>query len=168
MYMKFFTFVLLIAAISIAACSSSSADDKAEYFDVYQELITEHAATQNTLGSGPTFDLSEGSAEAAINKRLGELRIAAAEFNALRFRWQAQDPPADFTIHYDLVVQLLESSNSGLSFAVDAFEEMSRQVDLPTPDTDAANVLIRQSETALAEANAFASAANRERDRLER
>jgi len=65
-------------------------------------------------------------------------------------------------------VQLLESSNSGLSFAVDAFEEMSRQVDLPTPDTDAANVLIRQSETALAEANAFASAANRERDRLER
>jgi hypothetical protein len=55
-----------------------------------------------------------------------------------------------------------------MNFAVQAFEEMSRQIELPVPNTDAANVLIRQSETAIAEANAFASAANRERDRLNR
>jgi len=104
----------------------------------------------------------------AINTRLAELRIAAAEFNALRFRWQAQEPLTDFKVHYDLVTQLLERSNSGMSFAVQAFEEMSRQIELPLPTTDAANALIRQSETAIAEANAFASAANRERDRLNR
>ena len=168
MYMKYFLFVLLIGAVSLAACSSSGSDGKTEYWDVSGEVITEHATTQNTLGPGPTFDPREGPAEAVINTRLGELRIAAAEFIALRFRWQAQEPPEDFAVHYDLVVQLLERSNAGMSFAVQAFEEMSRQVEKPVPDTDAANVLIRQSETAIAEANAFASAANRERGRLNR
>jgi hypothetical protein len=129
-------------------------------------MISQHAATQTTLGPGPSFDPSEGPAETAINVRLGELRIAAAEFNALRFRWQAEAAPSDLSVHYDLVTQLLESSNFGMSYAVQAFEEMSRQVELPAPNTDVANVLVRQSETSLAEANAFASAANRERDRL--
>ena len=132
------------------------------------EVITEHATTQTALGPGPSFDPSEGPAELAISTRLAELRIAAAEFNALRFRWQAQEPLTDFKVHYDLVTQLLESSNVGMGFAVQAFEEMSRQIELPVPTTDVANALIRQSETAIAEANAFASAANRERDRLNR
>lgn len=132
------------------------------------EVITEHATTQNSPGPGPSFDPLDGPAETSISTRLAELRIAAAEFNALRFRWQAQEPPADFKIRYDLVTQLLESSNSGMSFAVQAFEEMSQQIELPVPNTDAANDLNRQSETAIAEANAFASAANRERDRLNR
>ena len=169
MHMKILLFVLLlIGAVSIAACSSSSSSAEDEYWDVSGEVITEHATTQNTLGPGPSFDPREGPAETAINTRLAELRIAGAEFNALRFRWQAQEPPNAFKVHYDLVTQLLESSNSGMSFAVQAFEEMSRQIELPVPNTDAANVLIRQSETAIAEANAFASAANRERDRLNR
>lgn len=169
MHMKILLFVLLlIGAVAITACSSSNSAAEDEYWDVSGEVITEHATTQNTLGPGPSFDPREGPAETAINKRLAELRIAAAEFNALRFRWKAQEPPADFKIHYDLVIQLLERSNSGMSFAVQAFEEMSRQIELPIPNTDAANLLIRQSETAIAEANAFASAANRERDRLNR
>ena len=169
MHMKILLFVLLmIGAVFIAACSISSSGADDEYWDVSGEVITEHATTQNALGPGPSFDPSEGPAETAINTRLAELRIAAAEFNALRFRWQAQEPLTDFKVHYDLVTQLLESSNSGMSFAVQAFEEMSRQIELPLPTTDAANALIRQSETAIAEANAFASAANRERDRLNR
>jgi hypothetical protein len=165
MYMKtFLPLLLLIGAISIAACASSGGNSG--YWDISDEMISQHAATQTTLGPGPSFDPSEGPAETAINVRLGELRIAAAEFNALRFRWQAEAAPSDLSVHYDLVTQLLESSNSGMSYAVQAFEEMSRQVELPAPNTDAANVLVRQSETSLAEANAFASAANRERDRL--
>jgi len=165
MYMKtFLPLLLLIGAISIAACASSGGNSG--YWDISDEMISQHAATQTTLGPGPSFDPSEGPAETAINVRLGELRIAAAEFNALRFRWQAEAAPSDLSVHYDLVTQLLESSNFGMSYAVQAFEEMSRQVELPAPNTDAANVLVRQSETSLAEANAFASAANRERDRL--
>jgi hypothetical protein len=165
MYMKtFLPLLLLIGAISIAACASSGGNSG--YWDISDEMISQHAATQTTLGPGPSFDPSEGPAETAINVRLGELRIAAAEFNALRFRWQAEAAPSDLSVHYDLVTQLLESSNSGMSYAVQAFEEMSRQVELPAPNTDVANVLVRQSETSLAEANAFASAANRERDRL--
>jgi hypothetical protein len=165
MYMKtFLPLLLLIGAISIAACASSGGNS--DYWDISDEMISQHAATQTTLGPGPSFDPSEGPAETAINVRLGDLRIAAAEFNALRFRWQAEAAPSDLSVHYDLVTQLLESSNSGMSYAVQAFEEMSRQVELPAPNTDAANVLVRQSETSLAEANAFASAANRERDRL--
>ena len=165
MYMKtFLPLLLLIGAISIAACASSGGNSG--YWDISDEMISQHAATQTTLGPGPSFDPSEGPAETAINVRLGDLRIAAAEFNALRFRWQAEAAPSDLSVHYDLVTQLLESSNSGMSYAVQAFEEMSRQVELPAPNTDAANVLVRQSETSLAEANAFASAANRERDRL--
>ncbi len=165
MHMKILLFVLLlIGTVSIAGCSNSSSANDDEYWDVSGEVITEHATTQTTLGPGPSFDPSEGPAELAINTRLAELRIAAAEFNALRFRWQQ----TDFKVHYDLVTQLLESSNVGMSFAVQAFEEMSRQIELPVPTTDAANALVRQSETAIAEANAFASAANRERDRLNR
>ena len=165
MYMKtFLPLLLLIGAISIAACASSGGNSG--YWDISDEMISQHAATQTTLGPGPSFDPSEGPAETAINVRLGDLRIAAAEFNALRFRWQAEAAPSDLSVHYDLVTQLLESSNSGMSYAVQAFEEMSRQVELPAPNTDVANVLVRQSETSLAEANAFASAANRERDRL--
>jgi hypothetical protein len=165
MYMKtFLPLLLLIGAISIAACASSGGNS--DYWDISDEMISQHAATQTTLGPGPSFDPSEGPAETAINVRLGELRIAAAEFNALRFRWQAEAAPSDLSVHYDLVTQLLESSNFGMSYAVQAFEEMSRQVELPAPNTDVANVLVRQSETSLAEANAFASAANRERDRL--
>jgi|TARA_B110000263_G_C14916438_1_gene332780 hypothetical protein len=165
MYMKtFLPLLLLIGAISIAACASSGGNSG--YWDISDEMISQHAATQTTLGPGPSFDPSEGPAETAINVRLGELRIAAAEFNALRFRWQAEAAPSDLSVHYDLVTQLLESSNFGMSYAVQAFEEMSRQVELPAPNTDVANVLVRQSETSLAEANAFASAANRERDRL--
>jgi len=165
MYMKtFLPLLLLIGAISIAACASSGGNSG--YWDISDEMISQHAATQTTLGPGPSCDPSEGPAETAINVRLGELRIAAAEFNALRFRWQAEAAPSDLSVHYDLVTQLLESSNFGMSYAVQAFEEMSRQVELPAPNTDVANVLVRQSETSLAEANAFASAANRERDRL--
>jgi hypothetical protein len=165
MYMKtFLPLLLLIGAISIAACASSGGNS--DYWDISDEMISQHAATQTTLGPGPSFDPSEGPAETAINVRLGDLRIAAAEFNALRFRWQAEAAPSDLSVHYDLVTQLLESSNFGMSYAVQAFEEMSRQVELPAPNTDVANVLVRQSETSLAEANAFASAANRERDRL--
>jgi hypothetical protein len=165
MYMKtFLPLLLLIGAISIAACASSGGNSG--YWDISDEMISQHAATQTTLGPGPSFDPSEGPAETAINVRLGDLRIAAAEFNALRFRWQAEAAPSDLSVHYDLVTQLLESSNFGMSYAVQAFEEMSRQVELPAPNTDVANVLVRQSETSLAEANAFASAANRERDRL--
>ena len=169
MHMKILLFLpLMLGAVAIAACSISSSGNDDEYWDVSGEVITEHATTQTTLGPGPSFDPSEGPAEVAINTRLAELRIAAAEFNALRFRWQAQKSPSDFKVHYDLVTQLLESSNSGMSYAVQAFEEMSRQIELPVPTTDAANALIRQSETSIAEANAFASAANRERDRLNR
>ena len=169
MHMKNFLFVLLILGIvSTTACSISSSGNEDEYWDVSGEVITEHATTTTTLGPGPSFDPREGPAEIAINTRLAELRIAAAEFNALRFRWQAHEPLTDFKIHYDLVTQLLESSNSGMSLAVQAFEEMSRQIELPVPTTDVANALIRQSETAIAEADAFASAANRERDRLNR
>jgi hypothetical protein len=165
MYMKtFLPLLLLIGAISIAACASSGGNSG--YWDISDEMISQHAATQTRLGPGPSFDPSEGPAETAINVRLGDLRIAAAEFNALRFRWQAEAAPSDLSVHYDLVTQLLESSNFGMSYAVQAFEEMSRQVELPAPNTDVANVLVRQSETSLAEANAFASAANRERDRL--
>ncbi|MBT4515993.1 MAG: hypothetical protein HOC77_12990 [Chloroflexi bacterium] len=166
MYKKIFLFVLMIGAISVVACSSSSSGEKSDYWDLSAEVITEHANTQTNLGPAPSFDPREGPAETAITIRLGELRVAAAEFNALRFRWEAQTPPSDFTVHYDLVTQLLERSNLGMSFAVQAFEEMSKQVQLPVPDINQANVWIRQSETALAEANAFASAANRERDRL--
>jgi len=160
--------LLMLGAVAIAACSISSSGNDDEYWDVSGEVITEHATTQTTLGPGPSFDPSEGPAEVAINTSLAELRIAAAEFNALRFRWQAQESLSDFKVHYDLVTQLLESSNTGMSYAVQAFEEMSRQIELPVPNTDAANALVRQSETAIAEANAFASAANRERDRLNR
>lgn len=164
MYTKIFLLVLTIGAVSLAACSGS--ENKAEYWDLSAEIITEHAGTQTDLGPAPSFDPREGPAETVITIRLGELKVAAAEFNALRFRWEAQAPPSDFAVHYDLVTQLLERSNAGMSFAVQAFEEMSKQVQLPVPDIDQANVLIRQSETALAEANAFSSAANRERDRL--
>jgi hypothetical protein len=165
MFMKIFlTLLMMVGAISIAACSSSGVSS--DYWDISDEVISQHVTTQTSLGPGPSFDPREGPAETTINVRLGELRIAAAEFNALSFRWQAEVAPSDFSVHYDLVTQLLESSNSGMSFAVQAFEEMSRQVEQPVPNTDAANVLVRQSETSLAEANAFASAANRERDRL--
>jgi len=126
MYMKtFLPLLLLIGAISIAACASSGGNSG--YWDISDEMISQHAATQTTLGPGPSFDPSEGPAETAINVRLGELRIAAAEFNALRFRWQAEAAPSDLSVHYDLVTQLLESSNFGMSYAVQAFEEMSHR-----------------------------------------
>lgn len=166
MYKKSVFLSLILATIAVLACSGSSSGDKSDYWDLSAEIIAEHASTQIKLGPAPSFDPREGPAETVITIRVGELRVAAAEFNALRFRWEAQTPPSDFAIHYDLVTQILERSNASMSFAVQAFEEMSRQVQLPVPDTEPANILIRQSETALAEANAFASAANRERDRI--
>lgn len=161
---KILVSVLLLGAVFFTACSNSA---ESEYLDIYRELIGEHTKTSTALGAGPTFDLREGSASETISNRLGQLRIAAAEFNALRFRWQALEPPDDFRVHYDLVVELLGKSNDAMTFAVQAFEEMNRQLDNAVPDTTGANILIQQSQTALAEADAFSSAANRERDRLD-
>lgn len=155
--------ILLIGAVFITACSDSA---ESEYLDIYRELIVEHTTTSTTLGAGPTFDFGEGSAGEIISDRLQELRIAAAEFNVLQFRWLALEPPADFRVHYDLVVQLLGKSNEAMTLAVEAFQEMDRQLDNAVPDTTDANVLIQRSQKALAEADAFGSAANRERDRL--
>ena len=61
---------------------------------------------------------------------------------------------------------MLGKSNEAMTLAVEAFQEMDRQLDNAVPDTTDANVLIQGSQKALAEADAFGSAANRERDRL--
>lgn len=152
--------VLLIGAVLITACSGSPDE---EYVDVYRELIADHAATLAKLGTGPaTIDIWERSTAPAISDRLQELRAATDEATALQARWRSLEPPADFRVHYDLVVQVLDKTAEGFALAVKAFEELEREVDQFIPRPADANVLLESSRTLLAEADVYASAVNSE------
>ncbi|MDA1096887.1 MAG: hypothetical protein O3B84_06500 [Chloroflexi bacterium] len=160
MLKKLSLFALLITAVSITACSGSS---ETKYVDVYRELIAEHASILSDLGAGPAnLDISDRAMAQVISDRLEQLEIAAADTIALQLRWRALEPPDDLLAHYDLVSQTLDKVSEGFQLAMQGFEELGREVDRFVPNPDDANLLLASSKAALAEADALASAVNRE------
>ncbi|MCH7594405.1 MAG: hypothetical protein IIB27_07840 [Chloroflexi bacterium] len=157
---RFLLSFLLAGAVFITACSGSSGE---EYVDVYRELISDHATNLANLGTGPTtIDIWERSTAPEISNRLQELRAAADEANALQDRWGLLEPPIEFRSHYELVVKVLDKTAEGFAVAVEAFEELDREVDRFIPRPGDANVLLQSSRTLLAEADVFAAAVNKE------
>ena len=72
------------------------------------------------------------------------------------------EPPLEFRSHYELVGKVLDKTAEGFAVAVEAFEELDREVDRFIPRPGDANVLLQSSMTLLAEADVFAAAVNKE------